>query len=262
MSLGRHILLHIPRAVYAVTKGVNRVVYEEVKTLDDLLGYALISTAHDKTASVNGKPIPFRFEAVFFFKNKSRAWRTTFNVRIDEDTPKLINVTIGGLDEYPFPEWVLTKWKNKEKLTQADGKRLVTYSDNRISEGVQRYQTDLVAKYQTQLFDRAVLMGFNYSAKKSNISYTPKQLRELTKEIQATTRRKVTPELLKHVAKIYLEAETSFPKGKPIEAIKDELHVSHRRAQEYAEYARDAKYLPPLKVIRRKVKKQTKRRAT
>jgi hypothetical protein len=260
MSPSRHILLLKPRDVYAVTKGVDRVVYEEVKTLDDLLGYALIASADNETVLVNGKPIPFRFEATFFFKNKSRAWRTTFNVRIDDDTPKLINLTIGGLDEYPFPEWVLTKWKNNEKLTQADGKRLVTYSDNRISEGVQRYQSDLVAKYQTQLFDRAVLMGFNYSAKKSNFSYTPKQLRELTKEIQATTRRKVTTELLKHVTRIYLRAETSFPKANPIEEIMNELKVSHRRAQEYAQYARAQGYLPTPKQIKRKVKKQTKKK--
>jgi hypothetical protein len=94
----------------------------------------------------------------------------------------------------------------------------------------------------------------------ASTSYTPKQLQELTKQIQVRTRRKVTPALLKHVANIYLEAETSFPKGKPIEAIMDEFHISHRRAQEYADYARDAKHLPPLEVIRRKVKKQTKKK--
>jgi len=262
MSLGRHILLHIPRSVYAVTKGVNRVVYDEPKKLDDYLLWAVLSDIDDRESAISGKPIPFMFRANFYIKVKpSKAFRTTFHVRVDEDgSPLLISVWTFGVDEFPL--WFFKKMRNNEKITNAEGARLAKHTDERLIEGVQRYQSDFVAKYQTQLFDRAVLIGINYSAKKSNISYTPKQLQGLTKQIQTRTRRKVTPALLKHVAKIYLEAETSFPKGKPIEAIMDELHVSHRRAQEYAEYARDAKHLPPLKVIRRKVKKQTKRRAT
>ena len=262
MSLGRHILLHIPRAVYAVTKGVNRVVYDEPRKLDDYLLCAFLSDIDDRESAISGKPIPFMFRVNFYIKAKpSKAFRTTFHVRVDEDgSPLLVSVWTFGVDEFPL--WFLEKARNKEKVTKSEGERLVKHTDERLLEGVQRYQSDFVAKYQTQLFDRAVLIGLNYSAKKSNISYTPKQLQDLTKQIQSRTRRKVTPALLKHVAKIYLEAETSFPKGNPIEAIKDELHVSHRRAQEYAEYARDAKYLPPLKAIRRKVKKQTKRRAT
>ena len=262
MSLGRHILLHIPRAVYAVTKGVNRVVYDEPKKLDDYLSCAFLSHIDDRESAISGKPIPFMFKVNFYIKTKpNKAFRTTFHIRVDEDgSPLLFSVFTFSAGEFPL--WYFEKIRNKEKITKAEGERLVKHTDERYFEGVQRYQSDFVAKYQTQLFDRAVLIGLNYSAKKSNISYTPKQLQGLTKQIQTRTRRKVTPALLKHVAKIYLEAETSFPKGKPIEAIMDELHVSHRRAQEYAEYARDAKYLPPLKVIRRKVKKQTKRRAT
>ena len=237
-------------------------VYDEPKKLDDYLSWAFISDIDDRESAISGKPIPFMFRVNFYIKAKSsKAWRTSFHIRVDEDgSPLLINVWTFGVDEFPL--WFLEKARNKEKITKAEGERLVKHTDERLLEGVQRYQSDFVAKYQTQLFDRAVLIGLNYSAKKSNISYTPKQLQDLTKQIQSRTRRKVTPALLKHVAKIYLEAETSFPKGKPIEAIKDELHVSHRRAQEYAEYARDAEYLPPLKAIRRKVKKQTKRRAT
>lgn len=235
-------------------------VYEKPKKLDDYLSWAFLSDIDDRESAISGKPIPFMFRVNFYIKAKpSKVFRTSFHIRVDEDgSPLLISVWTFGVDEFPL--WFLEKMSNKEKLTKAEAERLSTRKP--LSEGVQRYMSDFVAKYQTQLFDRAVLIGLNYSAKKSNISYTPKQLQDLTKQIQTRTRRKVTPALLKHVAKIYLEAETSFPKGKPIEAIMDELHVSHRRAQEYAEYARDAKYLPPLKVIRRKVKKQTKRRAT
>ena len=233
-------------------------VYDEPKKLDDYLSWAFLSDIDDRESAISGKPIPFMFRVNFYIKVKSsKAWRTSFHIRVDEEgSPLLINVWTFGVDEFPL--WFLEKMSNKEKITKAESERLATRS--RLLEGVQRYQSDFVAKYQSQLFDRAVIIGLNYSAKKSNFSYTPKQLQELTKQIQVRTRRKVTPALLKHVAKIYLEAETSFPKGKPIEAIKDELHVSHRRAQEYAEYARDAKYLPPLKVIRRKVKKQTKKK--
>jgi hypothetical protein len=171
------------------------------------------------------------FRVNFYIKAKSsKAWRTSFHIRVDEDgSPLLHSVWTFGVDEFPL--WFLEKMKNKERITKAESERLALRS--RLLEGVQRYQSDFVAKYQTQLFDRAVLIGLNYSANKSNINYTPKQLQELTKQIQTRTRRKVTPALLKLVAKIYLEAETSFPKGKPIEAIMDEFHISHRRAQEY-----------------------------
>lgn len=258
MSPSRHILLLKPRDVYAVTKGVNRVVYDEPKKLDDYLSWAFLSDIDERESAINGKPIPFLFRVNFYIKAKSsKAWRTSFHIRVDEyGSPLLHSVWTFGVDEFPL--WFLEKMSNKEKITKAEGERLAKRS--RLLEGVQRYQSDFVAKYQSQLFDRAVLIGLNYSAKKSNISYTPKQLQELTKQIQVRTRRKVTPALLKHVAKIYLEAETSFPKGKPIEAIMDEFHISHRRAQEYADYARDAKHLPPLEVIRRKVKKQTKKK--
>jgi hypothetical protein len=233
-------------------------VYDEPKKLDDYLSWAFLSDIDDRESAISGKPIPFMFRVNFYIKVKSsKAWRTSFHIRVDEEgSPLLINVWTFGVDEFPL--WFLEKMSNKEKITKAESERLATRS--RLLEGVQRYQSDFVAKYQSQLFDRAVIIGLNYSAKKSNFSYTPKQLQELTKQIQVRTRRKVTPALLKHVAKIYLEAETSFPKGKPIQAIMDEFHISHRRAQEYADYAREAKYLPPLKVIRRKVKKQTKKK--
>jgi len=260
MSPSRHILLLKPRGVYAVTKGVNRMVYDEPKKLDDFLSYGFITDADDRVSAINGKPIPFMFKTHFYIKAKSaKAFRSVFHVRVDEDgSPLLISIHTFGAWE--FPVWFLDKLRNKEKLTKTEGERLVSHSSQRLPEGVQRYQSDFVAKYQTQLFDRAVLMGLNYSAKKSNISYTPKQLTELTKQIQATTRRKVTPALLKHVASIYLRAETSFPKANPIQEIMDELKVSHRRAQEYAQYARAQGYLPTPKQIKRKVKKQTKKK--
>ena len=234
-------------------------VYDEVTTLDDLLIYASLVHRGEPTTEtkLDGKPIPLWYEVTYYFKNKGRAWRATFTIRILDNTPELQNITIGGLDEFPFPIWALTKWKNKEKLTEAERKRLITYSENRLTESVQRYQTDLIAKYQTKLLDRAVLMGFNHSARQT---YTPKELKQLTKQIQATTRRKVTPALLNHVASIYLRAETSFPKANPIEEIMDELKVSHRRAQEYAQYARAQGYLPTPKQIKRKVNKQTKKK--
>jgi hypothetical protein len=234
------------------------VVYDEPKKLDDYLSWAFLSDIDERESAIGGKPIPFLFRVNFYIKAKSsKAWRTSLHIRVGEEgSPLLISVWTFGIDEFPI--WFLEKMKNNEKLTKAESERLSTRS--RLLEGVQRYQSDFVAKYQSQLFDRAVLIGLNYSAKKSNTSYTPKQLTELTKQIQATTRRKVTPELLRHVARIYLRAETSFPKANPIEEIMNELKVSHRRAQEYAQYSRAQGYLPTPKQIKRKVKKQTKKK--
>lgn len=237
-------------------------VYDKPKKLDDFLSYAFITDDDDRVSKINGKPIPFMFQTHFYIKVKSaKAFRTVFHVRVDEDDSPLI-ISIRTFGAWEFPVWFLDKLRNKEKLTKTEGERIAAHSSQRLVEGVQRYQSDFVAKYQTQLFDRAVLMGLNYSAEKRNTSYTTKQLTELTKQIQTTTRRKVTPALLKHVASIYLRAETSFPKANPIEEIMDELKVSHRRAQEYAQYARAKGDLLTPKEIKRKVKKQTKRRAT
>jgi hypothetical protein len=239
-------------------------VYEEIVSLDDLLVWARLSEREDQLAEIMGKPIPHWYGVTFSFKNKNKVWSSKFRIRVSNQTPELVSVEISGVNQEPYPLWALEMFKKREKLTEAQGKRLVEESARRITESVQRYQTDTVAKFQTQLFDRAVLIGLQnpYKLQKDQPVYNAKELKALTKEISKTTRRKVTPALLKQVAEIYLSAETSFPKGKPIEEIKDTLNVSHRRAQEYAQLAREANYLPSPQEIRDKVKKkQTKKKA-
>ena len=248
-------------------------VYEESVLLDDLLVWAHVVhlSSHDKPTEIMGKPIPFWYGVNFYFKKKDKqsetkdkAWSAKFQVRVINETPELASVEILGVNQLPFPIWVLEMFSKSEKLTEAQGNKLVEDSNNRIRESVQRYQTDTVAKFQTQLFDRAVLIGLQnpYKLNKEQPVYNATELKALTKEIQSTTRRKVTPALLKQVAEIYLQAETSFPRGKPIEDIKDTFNVSHRRAQEYAQLAREANYLPSPQEIKDKVKKkQTKKKA-
>jgi len=251
-------------------------VYEESVSLDDLLLWAHLSDRNDQRnmsmTKFMGKPIRFRYDVIFHFKKKDnysetkdKTWSATFMIRVRDETPELFSIEISGVNQQPYPIWALEMFKKREKLTEAQGKKLVEDSQNRIKESVQRYQTDTVAKFQTQLFDRAVLIGlqnYPYELDRDQPVYNATELKALTKEIQKTTRRKVTPALLKQVAEIYLQAETSFPKGKPIEEIKDKFNVSHRRAQEYAQLAREANYLPSPQEIRDKVKKkQTKKKA-
>ena len=238
-------------------------VYEEIVSLDDLLVWAHFSDRVRDLTVFNDKPIPFWFGVTFYFKNKNKTWSAKFTVEVIYSTPTLISVEIIGASS-PWPNWALEMFNKRETLTDTHLKQIDEYQQNRIKESVQRYQTDTVAKFQTQLFDRAVLIGLQnpHRLEKDQPVYNAKELKALTKEIQKTTRRKVTPALLKQVADIYLSAETSFPKGKPIEEIKDTLNVSHRRAQEYAQLAREANYLPSPQEIRDKVKKkQTKKKA-
>jgi len=237
------------------------VVYEEIVSLDDLLVWAHLSDRVDQLTELMGKPIPLWYGVTFYFKNKNKTWSAKFTVEIIYSTPTLTSVEIIG--KSPWPNWTLEMFNKRETLTEAHLKQIEEYQQNFIKESVQRYQTDTVAKFQTQLFDRAVLIGLQnpHKLRKDQPVYNAKELKALTKEIQKTTRRKVTPALLKQVAEIYLSAETSFPKGKPIEEIKDTLNVSHRRAQEYAQLAREANYLPSPQEIRDKVKKkQTKKK--
>jgi hypothetical protein len=246
-------------------------VYEEIVSLDDLLVFAHLSDRVDDLTEIMGKPIPLWYGVTFYFKKKDKqsetkdkAWSAIFKIRVTDETPELFSVEISGVNQQPYPIWALEMFDKRKKLTEAQGKKLVEDSQNRIRESVQRYQTDTVAKFQTQLFDRAVLIGLQnpHKLQKDQPVYNEKDLKALTKEIQKTTRRKVTSALLKQVAEIYLQAETSFPKGKPIEDIKDTFNVSHRRAQEYAQLAREANYLPSPQEIKDKVKKkQTKKKA-
>ena len=237
-------------------------VYEEIVSLDDLLVWAHLSDRVDDLTVFNEKPIPFWFGVTFTFKNKNKRWSARFTVEVIYSTPTLTSVEIFGKSS--LPNWTYEMFNKRETLTEAHLKQIEEYQQNFTKESVQRYQTDTVAKFQTQLFDRAVLIGLQnpHRLEKDQPVYNATELKALTKEIQKTTRRKVTPALLKQVAEIYLQAETSFPRGKPIEDIKDTFNVSHRRAQEYAQLAREANYLPSPQEIKDKVKKkQTKKKA-
>ena len=72
---------------------------------------------------------------------------------------------------------------------------------------------------------------------------TAKQLQDLQKLIGKKIRKKITPELLREVARIYNDEGTRIG-GKPVKAIQIHITCSYRTAQDYVAMAREAKFLP------------------
>lgn len=229
-------------------------VYEEVFKLDDFLAHAWLKDIDERTNTIEGNLIPFMFKVEFFIKNKSNTWRTAFHMRVPEnDSVELISIQTFGEGE--LPPWYFEKLKNKT-LVRTDIEELIKRNEIRPHFGVKRFQSEFVAKFQTQLIDRAVLMAIQHLATKSNVVLSGAELKGLTRQIKSKSRRKVTPALLKQVAIIYKASVSSYPKGDPILEIMDAFTVSHRRAQEYAQFARQAKYLEsPEKLKTNKRKK-------
>ena len=74
---------------------------------------------------------------------------------------------------------------------------------------------------------------------------TRSELSDLSKAINTTLRKRITPEYLEHIANIYTQAVKD---GKnPIQAIMDSERVAHRTASDYASKARELGLLPETK---------------
>lgn len=88
---------------------------------------------------------------------------------------------------------------------------------------------------------------------------TPKELQDLQKLIGKKIRKKITPELLREVARIYNDEGTRIG-GKPVKAIEVHFSCSYRTAQDYVAMAREAKFLPQAEKGKVTVSKTKKRK--
>jgi hypothetical protein len=230
--------------------------YKQVHALSDYL-IRLEFNFHDKAkprieSKLFGRPIPRRFNVQFHFKHEGRLWYALFDITCLVETPILNEITFSRIDF-------------GKRLTLPVGMYPeLDYEKPKLYLGLQRWQTEFIARYQSQLFDEALLLALlateAHLAKKKSQSFTLDQVERLRKQIEKTTRRKVTPLLLKQVGIIYTKAVKSYPPTNPIEAIMDHFNISHRRAQEYAKYARDAKYLLTPKQLKAKIKKKQRKK--
>jgi hypothetical protein len=74
---------------------------------------------------------------------------------------------------------------------------------------------------------------------------TRSELSDLSKTINTTLRKRITPEYLEHIANIYTQAVKDGKK--PIQVIMDSERVAHRTASDYASKARELGLLPETK---------------
>ena len=86
------------------------------------------------------------------------------------------------------------------------------------------------------------------------------EIKELLKEIDTRIRKRITPDFLKEVARIYTEA--GLRGENPVKAVSELYKCKPRTASEWATKARKLKLLPETSPGKVTVKKQTKRKGT
>jgi hypothetical protein len=219
------------------------VVYKDLVLLDDLLVFGRVAPLGEQIAKFEGQDVPRLSLTNFYFKHKGSTWNVRLMIEIANGTPNLMSVQTFGPGGINL--WVLEKLKSKTPWTKSETSRL----NREISEtgaatdisSVRRFQLDMTATYSKQLFARALLMLLE----EAGTPYNALELKALTRKLSNKVKReKVTDALLKDVANLYLNA---IELNEPVyEAIMDKYKVGYRRAQEFAQFAREhpSGYLP------------------
>ena len=220
---------------------------------------------------IGGQVIPKKFTAIFHFKDKepNKTWWTFFQISIsDLGTPKLMSVEISGsVRTNPI---ALKREFNKDNFDELEailrGEKKM-HSDEDLQkfkdasyepESVERWQIKLIEQYRFQLFEMGIRLGYQFGNpwvgkdEQGNERYfwieskyiTDNELKKFQKEIGTRIRKKITPDFLKEVAKIYTEAGL---RGEyPTKAVQEFYKVARRTAEDYVRDARKLKFLPPV----------------
>lgn len=217
-----------------------------------------------------GKVIPKSFTSLFVFEDGEKTWSCDYTIKVSSHgTPKLMSVEIrGSVAKNPRQlQKTYTKENMHELLEIVKGKRK-SFTDEELAwsretapeaDSVERWQIKLIEQYRFQLFELAVRLAYEYDmpglmktpSGEKRIMWlekkplTESELKEIQKEIGKSIRKKITPEFLEEVAKIYTEAGL---RGEfPTKAVQEFYKCSRRTAEDYVMASRKMKFLPPVK---------------
>lgn len=217
-----------------------------------------------------GKIIPKSFSSIFLFQDGEKTWSCDYEIKISSHgTPKLMRVEIrGSVAKNPRPlQKSYTKENMHELMEIVTGKRK-SFTDEELAwsretapeaDSVERWQIKFIEQYRFQLFELAVRLAYEYDkpglmkmpSGEKRIMWLEKkpltepELKEIQREIGKSIRKKITPEFLEEVAKVYTEAGL---RGEfATKAVAEFYKVKRRTAEDYVMASRKMNFLPPVK---------------
>jgi hypothetical protein len=247
------------------------------------LTVAFSEPGESEPLEVDGKVIPKRFTSIFLFEDGAKTWSCRFDIKVTElGTPKLMGVHISGSvakDNRPHPTNKTWDASNKDELMEIMSGKRPRYTEEELErieflrktapepDSVHRWQLKRIEQYRFQLFELGVRLAYSYEPPRMTKfpsgtiklawldpkQFSSEELKELQKEISKKIRKKITPDFLQEVAKIYSEAQE---RGEfPTKAVAEFYKCKTRTAEDYVKFARENKFLPPVKPIPKAVSK-------
>ena len=200
--------------------------------------------------------VPKTFDAIFMFKETGdKEWTVIFTVSVsDLGTPSLDGVLIRqGVDRWKIKlieqyRYTLLELALKIVINTRTPQIMLESEYSLIAVSVMRASTGMsvdslnpvVMELPTHLKGVPTKFVRYWDGKAGPL--TRSELSELSKTINTTLRKRITPEYLQHVATIYVQAVRDGKK--PIHAIMESERVEHRTASDYASKARKLGLLP------------------
>jgi hypothetical protein len=203
--------------------------------------------------------VPKTFDTIFMFKeNGDKDWTAIFTVSVSNlGTPTLDSVVISqGVDRwkiklieqyrYTLLEMALkivVKTRTPQIMLESEYSPLAVSVMRAMAKMGVESSNPVVMELPTHLKGVPTTFVRYWDGKADPL--TRSELSDLSKTINTTLRKRITPEYLEHIANIYTQAVKD---GKnPIQAIMDSERVAHRTASDYASKARELGLLPETK---------------
>ena len=203
--------------------------------------------------------VPKTFDTIFIFKEKDdKDWTVIFTVSVsDLGTPSLDSVVIRqGVDRwkiklieqyrYTLLEMALkivVKTRTPQIMLESEYSPLAVSVMRAMAKMGVESSNPVLMELPTHLKGVPTKFVRYWDGKADPL--TRSELSDLTKTINTTLRKQITPKYLKHIADIYTQAVKDDKN--PIQAIMDSERVKHRTASDYATKARKLGLLPETK---------------